>query len=68
MSKPGQNDNAETGSFPAGNGGRVKRQIFRTREGFDASVEPEDGHVFSGMLKRTALETGKFCDVKRRTE
>lgn len=66
MSKPGLNDNAETGSTPAGNGGRVKRQIFRTREGFDATVEPEDGHIYSGMLKRTALETGKFADPSKR--
>jgi hypothetical protein len=61
----GLNEDSTTGFFPgAQSGGRVRLPIWRTREGFDASVEPEDSHIFSGMLKRTARETGKFCDVK----
>lgn len=56
-------DNATTGSVPAGNGGRVRVPIFRNREGNDASIDP-DFDIYSGMRKRNARFSGKFSDVK----
>lgn len=51
----------EEGSFPAGNGGRVRVPIHHDGEdGMDASINP-DGSIYSGMLKRTARQTGRFC-------
>ena len=50
-------DDMEHGSFPSGNGGRVKVYIHRNREGGDLSIDP-DQSIFSGMRKRNARETG----------
>jgi hypothetical protein len=58
-----RDDNATTGSVPAGNGGRVRIPIFRNREGGDASIDP-DYSIYSGLRKRNARFSGKFCDVK----
>lgn len=51
----------EKGSFPAGNGGRVRVPIHHDGEdGMDASINPLNS-TYSGMLKRTARQTGRFC-------
>ena len=50
-------DDLEHGSFPAGNGGRVKAYIHRNREGGDLSVDP-DQTIYSALRKRNARETG----------
>lgn len=61
MAKSKELSSVEEGSFPAGNGGRVIVPIHRTGEdGMDASINP-DGEIYSGMLKRTARQTGHFC-------
>ena len=51
----------EEGSFPGGtNGGRVHVPIHRDGEdGMDASINPQ-GEIYSGLLKRTARQTGHF--------
>ena len=55
-----RDDSIEIGSFPAGNGGRVRVPIHHNGEdGMDASINPK-GAIYSGMLKRTARETGRF--------
>lgn len=54
-----QKDSLRDGSFPAGNGGRVYVPIHRNKAGQDASIDPDDS-IYSGMLKRTARQTGRF--------
>ena len=60
MARNVQKDSFEDGSFPGGNGGRVNVPIHRNREGMDASVDP-DFSIYSGMTKREARQSGKFC-------
>ncbi len=60
MPRDKQRDSYEEGSFPAGNGGRVRVPIHRDGEdGMDASINPLNS-IYSGMLKRTARQTGRF--------
>jgi hypothetical protein len=50
-------------SFPGGQigAGRVHVPIHNDGEdGMDASINPLNG-IYSGMLKRSARQTGKFC-------
>ena len=57
----GSRKDSTTGSFPAGNGGRVRIPIWRNAEGMDHTLEA-DGDISSGMLLRTARQTGRFTD------
>ena len=55
-----RDDSIEIGSFPAGNGGRVRVPIHHNGEdGMDASINPQ-GEIYSGLLQRTARQTGHF--------
>lgn len=65
MAKRERTEDEREGSFPAGNfGGRVHVPIFHNKEGGDASIDPDAPDIYSGMLKRTARQTGRFCDSK----
>jgi hypothetical protein len=60
MPRDKQRDSYEEGSFPAGNGGRVRVPIHRNPDGSDKSIDPI-GDIYSGMLKRGARQDGRFC-------
>lgn len=48
---------------------RYEYPIRANDEGIDATVDPDNGHIFSGMMKRTALETGgTFAPIDYRDE
>lgn len=66
----GREDNASTGSTPAGNGGRVRRNVYLNDEGIDLAIDPDGsrGYTYSGMTKRMAIETGSFNDIHSRDE
>lgn len=61
----GYDDNSTTGSYPAGDGGRVRRKVRLNNEGIKIDVDPDGSHgwLYSGMTKRMAIETGSFCDL-----
>lgn len=62
----GREDNSTTGSYPAGDGGRVRRIVRLNNEGINLAVDPDgsEGYIYSGMTKRMAIETGgRFCDL-----
>lgn len=55
----GKRRDSTTGSFPAGNGGRVRIPIWSNDEGMDHTIEPDDD-IGSAMMLRTARQTGRF--------
>lgn len=62
----GYEDNSTTGSYPAGDGGRVRRRIVLNDEGINRAIDPDGsaGILYSGMTKRLAIENGgRFCDL-----
>lgn len=57
-----RNQQRDEGSFPSGNGGRVRMPIHRNKEGGDAAIDP-DQSIYSGMTKRNARESGYFTNA-----
>lgn len=46
---------------------RMKYVIKKNSEGIDNAVDPENS-IYSGMLKRTAIESGDFINMGERNE
>lgn len=51
--------NAVEGSYPAGNGGRVKFPRYRSQDDLFEDTDPAYG-IYSGMTKRLAISDGSF--------
>lgn len=61
----GYRDDATTGSVPAGDGGRVRRPIHLGPDGIPTLIDPSPDLIYSGMTKRHAINTGRFCDLAK---
>ena len=59
MAKEREPRNSNTGSFPAGDGGRVEYPV-RQVDGIPYFVDGDEGCIVSGMAKRLAISDGSF--------